>query len=306
MEAIESLEKKNIVRKKGKRYYYNSTEQFPPRSVSLNSIRESDFQIIIERGKGQSTLITYEEKSYVYKELHEGSIYLYMATPYRVHELDMKNKIVKLSRDNGNTYTRSRVITDILQKGKGDKTKVTNGINVYYGDVKVSETVVGYDVLAIETNERIAHKSLDLPPIELETKAVWFSIPPNYIEILETEGFDFDGAIHALEHAAISMTPYFTMCDRWDIGGVSTRSGSQEIDEWPVVYVYDGFPGGIGIAESVYDIVLELLEKTYSLISTCKCKEKCPGCVISPKCGNNNKPLDKLGAKRLLELLLKL
>ena len=305
-EAIESLEKKNIVKKKGKRYYYNSTEQFPPRSVSLNSIRESNFQLIIERDNGQSTLITYEEKAYVFKELHEGSIYLYMAIPYRVHELDMKNKVVKLSKDNGNTYTRSRVITDILQKGKGEKSKVIEGVNIYYGDVKVSETVVGYDILSVETNERLSRKSLNLPPIELDTKAVWFSIPPKYIEILESEGFNFDGAIHAIEHAAISMTPYFTMCDRWDIGGVSTRQGSHEIDEWPVIYIYDGIEGGVGIAESVYEIVPELLKKTYSLISTCKCKEKCPGCVISPKCGNNNKPLDKMGAKRLLELLLKL
>ncbi len=305
-DAIESLEQKNLVKKKGKRYYYNSTEQFPPRSVSLNSIRESDFQIIIERDKGQSTLITYEEKSYVYKELHEGSIYLYMATPYRVHELDLTNKVVKLSKDNGNTYTRSRVITDILQRGKGDKSRTEEGLNVYYGDVQVSETVVGYDVLAIETNERLARKSLDLPPIELDTKAMWFSINPSNIEILESEGFNFDGAIHALEHAAISMTPYFTMCDRWDIGGVSTRQGSQELDEWPVIYIYDGFPGGIGIAESLYDVVYELLKKTHTLISSCKCREACPGCIISPKCGNNNKPLDKLGAKRLLELILKL
>jgi DEAD/DEAH box helicase domain-containing protein len=305
-EAIQALEKKNIVKKRGKRYYYNSIEQFPPRSVNLNSIRESDFQIIIERDKGQSMLITYEEKAYVFKELHEGSIYLYMATPYRVHELDMENKVVKLSKDDGNTYTRSQVITDIVQRGKGDKTKVERGINVYYGYVKVLETVVGYDVLSVETNERIARKSLNLPPMELETKSIWFSIPPNYIKIIESEGFNFDGAIHALEHAAISMTPYFTMCDRWDIGGVSTRARSQEIDEWPVIYIYDGYPGGIGIAESIYEIIIELLEKTYTLISTCKCKESCPGCVISPKCGNNNKPLDKLGAKRLLELLLKL
>jgi DEAD/DEAH box helicase domain-containing protein len=305
-EAIESLEKKKIVKKKGKRYYYNSTEQFPPRSVSLNSIRESDFQIIIERENGQSTLITYEEKAYVYKELHEGSIYLYMAVPYRVQELDLKNKVVKLSKDKGNTYTRTRVITDILQKGKGEKSKVAEGINIYYGDVKVSETVVGYDILSIETNERLSRKPLNLPPIELDTKAIWFSIPPNYIEILESEGLSFDGAIHALEHAAISMTPYFTMCDRWDIGGVSTRQGSHEIDEWPVIYIYDGIEGGVGIAESVYDVVPELLKKTYNLISMCKCKEKCPGCVISPKCGNNNKPLDKMGAKLLLELLLKL
>ncbi|MBN2155650.1 MAG: DEAD/DEAH box helicase [Candidatus Lokiarchaeota archaeon] len=306
LEAVESLEKKKIVKKHGKRYYWNGIEQFPPRTVSLNSIRESDFQIIIERDKGRSTLITYEEQSYVYKELHEGAIYLYMAEPYRVHELDLKNKVVKLSKNEGTTYTRSRVITDILQRGKGKKTKSENGINVYYGDVRVSEQVVGYDIISMETNERLARNSLNLPSIELETKAIWFSIPPEYKHLLETEGYNFDGAIHAIEHAAISITPYFTMCDRWDIGGVSTRTGSQELDEWPVIYIYDGFVGGIGIAESLYDVIYELLKKTYILISTCKCKKACPGCVISPKCGNNNQPLDKYGGKRLLELILKI
>ena len=269
-----------------------------------NELRDSTLNQL--RNEYPSALITYEEKSYVYKELHEGSIYLYMAVPYRVNELDLKNKVVKLSKDNGNTYTNSRVITDILQRGKGEKSRVEDDLNIYYGDVQVSETVVGYDVFSIETNERLSRKSLNLPPIELDTKSVWFSINPKNIDILESEGFDFDGAIHALEHAAISMSPFFTMCDRWDIGGVSTRHGSQDLDEWPVIYIYDGFPGGIGIAESLYDVLIELLKRTYTLISTCKCREACPGCVISPKCGNNNNPLDKLGAKRLLELILKL
>ncbi len=303
--AIEELEKKNLVKKKGKRYYYNSIEQFPPQSVSLSSIRESDYQVIIQREKKQDTLVNFEEKAYVYKELHDGAIYLYLAEPYRVTSLDIENKVVKLTKDDGFTYTRSRIITDILQRGKADKSKAESDINIYYGDVRVSETVVGYDVLSVETNEKITQKVLTLPPLELNTKAVWFSIPPDYIALLESEGYDFNGSIHAIEHAAISMAPYFTMCDRWDIGGVSTRSDSQ-LDEWPVIYIYDGIAGGIGISESLYDTVVELLRKTYLLISTCKCKEACPGCVISPKCGNNNKPLDKYGAKRLLELMLKL
>jgi DEAD/DEAH box helicase domain-containing protein len=302
--AIKSLESKKIIKKQGKRYYYNSTEQFPPKSVSLSNIRDSDYQIIMERKKGDTTLITYEEESYVFKELHEGAIYLYLAEPYKVTKLDLENKIVKLVKDTGHTYTQSRVITDIIQKGKGEKSKVDEELNIYYGSVQVSETVVGYDVLTVETGEKIRRTQLNLPPIKLDTKAVWFSIHPRFITILESEGFDFNGAIHALEHAAISMAPYFTMCDRWDLGGVSTRSSAQ-LDEWPAIYVYDGFPGGIGIAESLYDILIELLKKTYTLISTCKCKKSCPGCVISPKCGNNNSPLDKLGAKRLLELLLK-
>ncbi|MCP4761931.1 MAG: DUF1998 domain-containing protein, partial [archaeon] len=185
-----------------------------------------------------------------------------------------------------------------------DKSKVENGINIYYGDVDVQETVIGYDKISIEKNKKLSYELLNLPPLDLDTKAVWFSIPPRYIEVIEEKGYHFGGSIHAIEHAAISISPYFCMCDRWDIGGVSTKDGDKKLSGWPVIYIYDGFPGGIGITESLYDILPSLLEKTLNLIQTCKCKEQCPGCVMSPKCGNNNYPLDKYGAIELLKLLL--
>jgi DEAD/DEAH box helicase domain-containing protein len=121
---------------------------------------------------------------------------------------------------------------------------------------------------------------------------------------VESEGFDFAGSIHAVEHVMISMAPYFTMCDRWDIGGVSTKDGGELSSNWPVIYIYDGFPGGIGISESLYSILIELMKKTKKLITSCRCKEQCPACIQSPKCGNLNEPLDKLGAVKLLDLLI--
>jgi DEAD/DEAH box helicase domain-containing protein len=101
----------------------------------------------------------------------------------------------------------------------------------------------------------------------------------------------------------IAMSPLYAMCDRWDIGGVSTPMHNDT--ELPTVFIYDGFEGGIGISETLYADVEKLFEATLNLISNCECAEGCPSCIYSPKCGNENKPLDKRAAKIILKWLLK-
>jgi len=262
------------------------------------------FKVVINKKDCSSPIIIHEENSYAFKELHEGAVYLYMANPYKVTKFDFDQKEITLSPDDGTTYTNSKVMTDLVQLGKPLVSKTELGINIYYGDVQVTEQIVSYDLLSIETNEKIRNNPLDLPLLKLDTKSVWFSIPPGLIDAIESEGHDFEGSIHGLEHSLISMAPYFTMCDRWDIGGISTRDGGEKLSNWSVIYIYDGFPGGIGISEKLYDLLIDLLVKTRELLVSCKCQSGCPGCVQSPKCGNNNEPLDKQGAIKLLNLIL--
>jgi DEAD/DEAH box helicase domain-containing protein len=105
-----------------------------------------------------------------------------------------------------------------------------------------------------------------------------------------------------VEHAAIAILPLFAMCDRNDIGGVSTPF---HIDTGKAqIFIYDGYPGGIGIAEKGYEIVEGLWAATLKTIEECPCREGCPACIQSPKCGNNNEPLDKKAAVILLRGLL--
>ncbi|MCH8195823.1 MAG: DUF1998 domain-containing protein, partial [Chloroflexi bacterium] len=113
---------------------------------------------------------------------------------------------------------------------------------------------------------------------------------------------DLAGGLHAMEHAAIGMLPFFAMCDRADIGGVSTPL-HPDTDQ-PQVFIYDGHPGGIGIAEKGFDLILELWDATLKTVAECPCSAGCPSCIQSPKCGNNNSPLDKAAAQLILERLL--
>jgi len=114
---------------------------------------------------------------------------------------------------------------------------------------------------------------------------------------------DLAGGLHAVEHATIGLLPLFAMCDRWDIGGLSTPLHPDT--DMPQVFLYDAFPGGVGIAEKGFDLLPDLWRATYEAVRDCPCRDGCPSCIQSPKCGNNNQPLDKLAALQILAELLK-
>jgi len=133
---------------------------------------------------------------------------------------------------------------------------------------------------------------------------MWFTISDEIKTEIEDKGLDFEGGLHAVEHAMIAISPIYAMCDRWDIGGLSTAMHPDT--RLPTIFIYDGFEGGIGISETLYTNIDRLLEKTLQLIDSCECKEGCPSCIYSPKCGNENQPLDKEAAKVILGRLLSL
>jgi DEAD/DEAH box helicase domain-containing protein len=109
------------------------------------------------------------------------------------------------------------------------------------------------------------------------------------------------GTLHAAEHAMIAMLPLWAMCDRWDIGGLSTNLHLQT--GRPTVFIYDGHAGGVGIAERGFEQFEGWVADTAAMIDGCACHDGCPSCVQSPKCGNLNEMLDKAGALALLRRL---
>jgi len=171
----------------------------------------------------------------------------------------------------------------------------------YLGEVEVTNTVVGFKRKMQFTEEVIGEEPLDLPPQRFQTVALWFDIPPQAMDRIAEGQLDFAGGLHAVEHAAIAILPLFALCDRNDLGGVSTPfhpdTGKAQI------FIYDAHPGGTGIAEKGFELIQDLWLETLKVTVECPCDEGCPSCIQSPKCGNNNQPLDKKAAQIILREL---
>jgi DEAD/DEAH box helicase domain-containing protein len=169
----------------------------------------------------------------------------------------------------------------------------------------VEHEYYSYKVVDTITQDiRSRHPLEDIPIRSFDSQAMWFTIPFEYQKELELSGFDLGGTIHALEHAMIAIAPALAQISRWDLGGVSIDF--DPVKQKPIIYIYDGYKGGIGISEILYFNLNELMMLAYKLIQSCSCKTEngCPACIMSPKCGNSNEPLDKKGAIFLLKKLL--
>ncbi len=246
----------------------------------------------------------YEEKSMgeidglrALKECHPGAVYLHMAVALHVDHLDLEGHEVLVSPARPGYYTRPVVTktTEILQT---ELRLDLNGCRVFYGQLRVTETVTGYIKKQVGSNRIIGRLPLDLPPQTFETQGFWLEIPEVLKIRLQERRLHFMGGIHALEHALIAMLPLLVLCDRNDIGGISFPAYPQS--GRPTVFVYDGYSGGIGLSRAAFDRMALLLEKTRQAVESCPCELGCPSCVHSPKCGSGNRPIDKAACSQLL------
>jgi DEAD/DEAH box helicase domain-containing protein len=219
-----------------------------------------------------------------------------------VDSLDLDDDVAVLHPDDPPYSTSARDLTDIAITGRREHV-AWGPAEVSTGTVRVTHQVVSYVRKQLRTGEILGEELLDLPERILDTSAVWWTLPDDVLEEAGFAGRDLPGAAHAAEHASIGLLPLFATCDRWDIGGVSTaRHPDTGI---LTVFVYDGHPGGAGFAERGFRAAAEWLTATREAIDVCQCLEGCPSCVQSPKCGNNNNPLDKAGAVAMLDVLLR-
>jgi DEAD/DEAH box helicase domain-containing protein len=233
-----------------------------------------------------------------YEEVHVGAVLLHQGETYISEEFDLNSLIAKVRREDVNYHTEAKKNVDISTKKVLEEKQV--GVTVGIGELAITE--IYHEFLVKTYDEIIGREPLDLPPLKFSTVGMWFIIPDEIREEIEQRGLDFDGGLHAVEHAMIAMAPIYAMCDRWDIGGLSTPLHPDT--GHPTIFIYDGFEGGIGISETLYAQVRELWNKTLQLINNCECKDGCPSCIYSPKCGSENEPLDKEAGSIILERLL--
>jgi len=294
------MESQNLLRLRNGKWYYPPGIAYPAQSVNIRSTSGKNFAIV---NTATDSLLETIESAVAFYQVHPGAIYLHQGDTYLVTRLDLESRVAYVEPAEVNYYTRTTELSD-LRIIKETRRRTCGPVTVCLGEVEVNSSVIGYRKKSQLTDEVIGEESLDLPPQIFNTISLWFDIPPAAVQKIARINLDFAGGIHAVEHASISILPLFALCDRNDIGGVSTPlhpdTGKAQ------VFIYDAHPGGIGIAEKGYELVIELWEKTFRAVAECPCQDGCPSCIQSPKCGNNNEPLDKKAAVIILEELLQL
>ena len=296
-EHLKSLQEKGLLRSVGGKWYITTAVSYPAETVNIRSTSPHNY-LVVEEGSG--TIMETVEEASAFHQLHPGAVYLHQGDPYLVNHLDLESRTAYVGPTDGAYYTQAKDVTDIRISGVR-RSRMVGNVNVYLGDVEVTNHVLGFRKRKPFTEETIGEEHLDLPPRRFNTVALWFDIPQQVLDQVSAAHLDLAGGLHAAEHAAIGVLPLFALCDRNDIGGVSTPLHPDTGK--PQVFIYDGHPGGIGIAERGYQIIEELWSTTLKAVSDCPCDAGCPSCIQSPKCGSNNQPLDKWVATMLLTAL---
>lgn len=272
---------------------YFSARGHPSSGMGLRSGSAQEVRIAFADG----SLVGTVDRARACEMVHPGAIYLHQGRPHRVVSLDLVDGAAIVEPDDGREYTLARTDVD-LKILSVDRVQGLGRLEMGIGAVEVTSRVTGYQRREVLTGKILGHEELDLPPSHLITRGYWWVIPPEVLRSARLGEGDVPGALHAAEHAAIGILPLFTICDRWDVGGVSTP-WLGDLDG-PAIVIYDGHPGGAGIAEMGYAFADRQLQATLDVLDRCRCRDGCPSCVQSPKCGSWNEPLDKKAAARLL------
>ncbi|HEX6700238.1 MAG TPA: Zn-binding domain-containing protein, partial [Gaiellaceae bacterium] len=277
--------------------YVWAGRDYPAARVALRSATADAFTVV---DAATGTLLGLVERERAYSTVHEGAIYLHLGESYLVRELDLGSRTAVVEPYRGDYYTQAKkeTTTAIVETLRGERRL---GLELSFGAVAVTEQVIAYQKKAIRDQATLETVALDLPETTFETEAVWYLPEPEQLQGLEQMP-TLLSTLHAAEHSMIALLPLWAMCDRWDIGGLSTNVHFQT--GRPTVFVYDGHAGGVGIAERGFDVFEGWVEDTRRLLAGCPCSEGCPSCVQSPKCGNLNEWLDKQGALTFLRRLV--
>jgi DEAD/DEAH box helicase domain-containing protein len=268
----------------------------PHQQVNIRSVGEAFTIFERETGEAIGTI----DGIRALKEGHAGAVYLHRGQQFFIEKLDLEKKDIVATKADLQYFTRTRgeKQTEIIQM---TRSRPAGQFLVREGRLKVTEWITGYEKRALPGQELLGVYDLELPPQTFETVGFWIELEPAIEAWIEKQGLHFMGGIHAIEHGAIGIFPLFALCDRNDIGGICYPFHPQVGKG--AIFIYDGYPGGVGLAQRGFEVVLELLQATLKHLKACPCEAGCPSCIHSPKCGSGNKPLDKQAAVLILEFL---
>ncbi|RJP75117.1 MAG: DEAD/DEAH box helicase [Candidatus Zixiibacteriota bacterium] len=280
----------------GKRWFPGTPH--PHRQVNIRSVGTA--YSIHDAGTGRQIGDIGEAR--LWSECHPQAVYLHRARQHLVEKIDEAARVVHARPTELDYYTMAlgEKETEILARRREFPLPCGRAVE---GDLKVTERVTGYQKRRLFSGELISTHELEGPPQVLITKGFWLEMDEGVQAQAEERHFHYMGSLHASEHALIALFPLEIMCDRGDVGGISMTHHPQT--GTATVFLYDGYPGGLGLTRRAFEKLDRLIGRTRALIAECPCEDGCPSCVQSPRCGGGNRPLDKAGCLYLLDRLLR-
>jgi DEAD/DEAH box helicase domain-containing protein len=294
-----AMEERGLLAQRDRRWYYPA-QDYPAQRIGLRSSGGESYWLIDDSAGNR--LVEEIDAATVFLRAYPGAIYLHRAQSYLITGIDLAAHRIHAHPTDASYYTQPIEMNDVRIVRSTQAERLPSTV-VYYGQVRVTQQVIGLRRKQQFTDAALGEEGLDLPATEFETQAVWFEVPPDIQQAVTRHGLDLAGGLHAVEHASIAILPLLTMCDRNDIGGLSTPqhpdTGSAQI------FVYDGHPGGVGLTRKGFELIETWWRHTLELVRECPCEAGCPSCIYAYNCGNNNSPLDKRAAVLILNRLLR-
>jgi DEAD/DEAH box helicase domain-containing protein len=297
-DATAALLHEGTLTARGDRLFYQP-EDYPAQRVNLRGAGGAPF-LLVDESSGRRVLEEIDAATAPFR-VYPGGIYLHRGESYLITRLDTAASVAVARRIEADYYTQPRELNDVSIVRSHD-VRLLPATEIYFGRVRVTQQVIGFRRMQQFSGALLDEEPLDLPPTSFETQALWWEVSGALRAQVVAQGLDFNGGLHAVEHACIGVLPLLAMCDRDDIGGVSTPAHPDT--ERPQVFIYDGYPGGVGITRKGFEAVEDLWWRALDAVENCPCESGCPSCIHSFKCGNNNEPLDKAAAVMILRGLL--
>ncbi|MCX7015885.1 MAG: DEAD/DEAH box helicase [Candidatus Sumerlaeota bacterium] len=298
------LAEANILRHTGGRYFWSS-DAYPAEEISLRSATVENFVVLeVSRGNRLLAEVDYDSAPYL---IHEDAIYIHQMQPYFIEKLDWDKRTAYAREIDTDYYTDAQAKTDVhvLQQDE-IRTFETKGeaasplVSKSFGEVTVRTVIAKYKKIKFETHENVGFGEIHLPEQELQTEAYWMTFRPELKEEMEALGLDLGSGLQGIATLLGNLVPLFVLCDRNDFAALAMMRAP--FDERPSVYLYDRYPGGIGLARKVYNSDTRILRAAQEGHRDCRCAHGCPSCVGPPLETGSDKA--KRSAAWLLERIL--
>lgn len=299
---LQYLEEERVLRRSGDKWYW-SNAAYPAENVSLRSASSENF-VIINTTDGNKVLgeVDYHSAPML---IHDQAVYLHQSQPFVIDKLDWEGRTAYARRVKVDYYTDAveesdiRVIQQELSESIANRRRDETRCAIrYFGEVSVSTIVPKYKKIRFETHENVGFGDIHLPQLDKQTESYWLEFSDELTDMLLRQGIDLGGGVRALATALVNVAPIFVLCDPRDISAAPmVRSPFSGL---PTIYLFDVYPGGIGIARKIYEIDEQLFDAAEGLIRDCICTSGCPSCVGPPlEIGDRG----KAGALAMLEAM---